>query len=246
MSNHIDIHAYLLTISPKTDVTLDCQNAIIKWIKRNTHMHYLVAENGESGKRHLHAILIFKHPRQKAKLHENIWDRQVKPFHGSDGTIGKHAVKLCACPGNRWYDEYLKKEATAEILSDNYVPEEALSFMPTEAEQEVLVAAGKRASGPAAPYLKQDIEAWTASPFENSPEGAFTYIQHCMYVTETKIPLDDLRRLTSKALMYWKYRNQITVPTERERFMLKQLTEGPNFDVPGSIRGEFSAARPGI
>lgn len=245
MSNHIDIHAFLLTISPKGDVTLDCQNAVVKWVKRNTHMHYLVAENGSSGKRHLHAVLIFKHPRKKSALHDNVWGRLVSPFHGTD-SIGKHAVVITACPGNRWYDEYLKKESTAEVLLDNYEPEEALSFMPTEAEQEFLMAAGKRASGPAAPWLKQDIEAWAASSFENSPAGALTFLQHCMYVAETKVPLDDLRRLTSKSVMYWKYRNQIIVPTEREVWMLKQLTEGPAYDAPGSIRGEFSAAKPSI
>ena len=246
MSNHIDIHAFLLTISPKTDVTLDCQNAIIKYVKRNTHMHYLVAENGESGKRHLHAILIYKHPKLKAKLHENLWDRQVKPFHSGDGSIGKHAVKLCACPGNRWYDEYLKKEATAEVLSDNYEPEEALSFMPTQAEQEILVAAGKRASGPAAAWLEQDIVTWTASTFENSPEGALCYLKERMFVKKDMIPLQDLRKRTERAHMYWEYRNGIVTVSERESFLLKQLRDGPAYDVPGSIRGEFSAHKPGI
>jgi len=72
------------------------------------------------------------------------------------------------------------------------------------------------------------------------------YMKHCMFVERSMVPISDLRKRTEKAYMYWEYRNGVVSPTERERFLLRQLQDGPSYDVP-SIRSEpFAAARPSI
>ncbi|MEO5355425.1 MAG: hypothetical protein H7835_19740, partial [Magnetococcus sp. XQGC-1] len=140
----------------------------VKWVKKNSHMSYIVAESGESGKRHLHAVIIFKESRISKKLHENIWDRFVKPYHAD--SVGRYAVKVQVCPGNDWYNTYLKKEADVEVLYDNYNPEDACDYFPTEEVQEALMAT-RECKGVACPHIEHDIGAWTGSSFENSPEG---------------------------------------------------------------------------
>lgn len=236
--------AFLVTISTKGDVEHECVVSLVKHWEKSTDHAYVVSEFGSSGKLHLHAVLLYKENRLASKLHDNLWNRFVKPFHPD--SVGKYAVKVQVCPGNKWYDEYLQKESESTVLLNTYDREAAEQYFPAPAVQEALVELGNRKGVPA-PHIEKHVSAWVASAFENSPEGALTYIQHCMYVEKTMVPLDDLRRLTSKSVMYWKYRNGICVPTERERFMLKQLVDGPDYDVPRDPRAQpFVAARPGI
>lgn len=214
----------------------------MKWVKKTTELSYVVAETGDSGKRHLHAVLLFKDSRLSKKLHENIWERFVKPHHPD--SIGRVAVKVQVCPGNDWYTTYLKKESNVEVLHDDYDPADALSYFPTPAVQEALMAT-RKCTGVACPYLEQDVITWTGSSFENSPEGALCYLKDRMFVVKNMVPLSDPRKLTEKSHMYWQYRNGINTPTERELFLLKQLRDGPAYDVPMPC-AQFSAARPSI
>jgi len=239
----LETKSFLVTVSTKGDISPECVKALVKHWSKTTLYAYAVTEHGEFGKLHLHAVIIYKDGRSSKKIHENLWDRYVKEYHPD--SIGRIAVKVQVCPGNKWYDEYLQKESDCTIVLDTYDREAAEAYFPTPAVQEALMAVGDRKGLPA-PYIEKHVTAWVASPFENSPEGALTYLQHCMYVEKTMVPLDDLRRLTSKSVMYWKYRNGICVPTERERFMLKQLTEGPDYDVPNARAQPFVAARPSI
>ena len=237
--------AFLVTISTKGDVEHECvQKLVAHWSKCTAHA-FVVSEFGENGKLHLHAVLLYKENRLRCKLHENLWTRFVKPFHPD--SIGEYAVVVQVCPGNKWYDDYLRKESDSTVLFDSYDREAAEAYFPSQAVQEALMEHGNR-KGMAAPHVDKRVAAWAASAFENSPAGALTYLQHCMYVEKTMVPLDDLRRLTSKSVMYWKYRNGHTAPTERELFMLKQLVDGPEYDVPRSFpRAQpFVAAPPGI
>lgn len=218
----------MITISTRGDVSAETQDLFIKWVKKTSEMGYVVAETGESDKRHLHAVVLFKDPRLSKKLHENIWDRFVKPYHPD--SIGRVAVKVQVCPGNDWYNEYLKKETGVEVLYDAYDPADAESYFPTREVQEALMAT-KKCTGVACPHLEHDITTWTGSPFENSPEGALCYLKDRMFVVKNMVPIADPRKLAEKAHMYWQYRNGINTPTEREMFLLKQLREGPSFEV---------------
>lgn len=239
----LETKSFLVTVSVKNDLSVESEDKLVKYFRANTLMHHAVIEHGESGKRHLHACIIFKDSKLKAKIQSNVWERFVKPFHSD--SIGKFAVKVQVCPGNKWYEEYLRKESDVQVLSTNWNPEEAKSHFPTQQVQEALQAKSKLASV-AAPHVESRIIEWTSSEFENSPEGALRFLNHCMYVLKNMVPISDPRKITEKSLMFYKYRNGVTDPTERELFLLKQLQEGPSYDVPGSIRGTFSAASPSI
>lgn len=240
----LDTRAFQMTVSVKGDLSPECQEELVKFIRKNTVMHYIVIETGETDRRHMHALLVFKSPRIARKIQCNVWDRFVKPFHSD--SLARYAVKVQVCPGNKWYDEYLQKQSSREVLSDTWDREVAAEYFPTQAVQEVLMATTKMA-GVACPWIDKDIITWTASTFENTPEGALMYLKSRMFVDKNMVPIQDLRKRTEKALLYWEYRNGVFSPSERELFLLKQLQDGPAYDVPGVIRGEqFSSVQPGI
>lgn len=233
--------AFQLTVSVKGDLSIECEEKLVSWIRKNTHMHHVVIELGTSNRRHMHACMIFSESRLPCKLKSNIWDRLVKPFHPD--SLAARAIKVQVMPGNKWYDEYLRKEQEVQVLSSTWDREKAESFFPTPSEQESLVALAQR-KGQACPYLTEDIEAWSGSTFENTPEGALAYLKHRMFVLRNLQPIADPRKRTEKAYMYWEYRNQVTAPTERELWLLKQLQDGPCYDPV--CRGTESAAPPSI
>lgn len=238
---HLETKSFLVTVSVKGDLSAESEEKLVKYFRSNTHMHHAVIEHGETGKRHLHACIIFKDSKVKSKIQSNVWERFVKPFHGD--SIGKFAVKVQVCPGNKWYEEYLRKESDVQILSSTWDPIEAKDYFPTEQVQEALQSKSKLASV-AAPHVESRVIEWTTSDFENSPEGALRFLNHCMYVLKNMVPISDPRKITEKALMFYKYRNGVTDPTERELFLLKQLQEGPAYDVPGSIRAVPNSSAP--
>lgn len=199
-------------------------------------------ENGSSGcHRHMHALFVYKTPRDPRKIKDNVWNRFVKLHHAD--AIARHAVKVQVCPGPKWYDEYLQKESTREVISNTWIPEDAEEFYPTVQIQEALMAKAKLGSV-ACPWLDEDIITWTASTYENTPVGALQYLKDRMFIKKNLVPISDKRKLTEKSLLYWEYRNQVISPSERELFLLKQLQDGPAYDVPGSIRPEQYASAP--
>lgn len=235
--------AFLLTVSVKGDISDDCVKEIVKHIDKTTDYSYVVTEFGENDKRHLHAVMLYKDPRTSRKIQDNVWQRFVKPFHPD--SIGRIAVKVQVCPGNKWYDEYLQKEQAVTVHHDAYDREAALDYFPTQAVQEALMATHEH-KGVACAWLEQDVITWSGSTFENTPEGALMYLNHRMYVVKNMVPIACPRKLTEKSLMYWKYRNQVISPTERELWLLKQLQDGPSYDVPTIRRGPESSAPPSI
>lgn len=236
--------AFQLTISVKGDLSPACQDELVKWIKKNTVFYYVVIEHGAAGThRHLHACFVFKTPRDPRKLKGNVWTRLVEPHHSD--SILRHAVKLQVMPGPDWYDTYLKKEHGVEVIADTWEPESAKDFYPSPQIQEALMAKTKLA-GVACPWLDEDTIAWSLSTYENTPVGALQYLKHRMFVIKNLVPISDKRKLTEKALLYWEYRNQVISPSERELWMLKQIQDGPSYDVPRPAREQFSAAPPSI
>lgn len=240
---HLDTRTFQLTISVKGDLSADCQEAVTNWIKKNTHMHFIVIEHGENARRHLHALLLFKDPRDSRKIKDNAYTRLVKPYHPD--SIARYAVLVQVCPGNTWYTDYLQKEVDKEILSDTWDCQAALEYFPSEAVQETLMA--KSASkNVACPAYDKHVQAWSESTFENTPEGSLMFLKHRMNVLKDMVPISDPRKRTEKARMYWEYRNGVISPTERELFLLKQLEEGPSYDTPSIRRGPESSAPPSI
>jgi len=243
MPQNFETKSFLLTVSVKGDLSIESEEGIVKYVRKNTLMHHVVIEHGSSGKRHLHACLIFKESRLKHKVEGNLHDRFVKPFHADSPQ--RFATKVQVCPGNDWYNEYLKKETDVQVLSTNWDPVAAVDHFPTQQVQEALQAKSKMASV-SSPHIENRVAEWIASSFENSPEGSLMFLKHCMFVVKDMVPISDPRKLTEKAFMHYQYRNGIVDPTERERWLLKQLQEGPSYDVPGSIRDSNGAAPPSI
>jgi hypothetical protein len=95
-----------------------------------------------------------------------------------------------------------------------------------------VIAHSRYSKGVAAPRLKLDIAAWSASSFTNEPAGALAWLKHRMFVLEDMIPIADKRKLCEKAQLYWEYCNQIVTPNERELFLLNQLNDSPCYDAP--------------
>jgi len=235
--------AFQMTVSVKGDLSPECQEELVKFIRKNTVMHYIVIELGDSGRRHMHALFVFKAPRVARKIQCNVWERLVKPHHSD--SLPRFAVKVQVCPGNKWYDEYLQKESTREVLSNTWNREGAEEYFPSGEIQEALMATSKL-SGVACPWIDKDIITWSASTFENTPEGALMFLKSRMFREKNMVPIQDPRKRTEKALMYWEYRNGVISPSERELFLLKQLQDGPSYDVPGSIRDLSRGAAPSI
>jgi len=223
--------SFLLTISTKDDLSVEAQSSVLKWIQKGTEMHHVVIEYGASGKRHLHAVLLYKSDREARKIQENLWARHVQPHHSD--SIGRIAVKVQVCPGNDWYSTYLKKEHDVEVLSTNYDPSKAESYFPTPEVQELLMAKGDRkgVSSSSKAWWDKHVDAWTASTFTNEPAGAFTYVMECFY-TGTMNRIKRQRDIVDLARALYDHRNHRILPTERELWLLKQLDVGPEYDVP--------------
>jgi len=237
----LNTRAFLLTVSTKGDISPECIKALASHFCKTTDYAYVVTEHGDTGKLHLHAVLLYKDPRHSKKLHENIWDRYVKPHHPD--SIGKVAVKVQVCPGNKWYDDYLKKETDCTVVMDSYDREAAESYFPSPEVQEVLMAAGNRKSVSSScnQWWDKHVAAWIESPFTNTPDGALCYMKQC-WRNGTSPIIKDPRHSTHVARALYEHRNVIVTCTERELFLLKQLEEGPTYDVPGTIRDSSRGA----
>jgi len=209
-----------MTVSVKGDLSVESQDLITNWVRKNTVMHYMVIETGESGRRHMHALFVFKTPRDPRKIKDNVWTRMVQPHHSD--SLARIAVKVQVCPGNKWYDEYLQKEPGRELISNTWDPESAQEYFPTEQIQEALVAKSKL-KGVACPWIDLDIVSWTASTYENTPTGALMFLKDRMFVARNMVPIADKRKLTEKALMYWEYRNGVVSPSPKELQLLHML-----------------------
>lgn len=230
MTQNFETKSFLLTVSVKGDLSIECEEALVKYLRKNTLMHHVVIEHGASGKRHLHACFIFKRSQHRHKVENNLHERFVKPFHADSPQ--RFATKVQVCPGNDWYTSYLVKEQDVQVLSSTWDPATAVAHFPTQQVQEALQAKSKMASV-SSPHIEKRVAEWIASSFENSPEGSLRFLKHCMYVDKSMIPIADPRKLTEKAFMHYQYRNGVTDPTERELWLLKQLQEGPSYD--GSV-----------
>lgn len=239
----LETKSFLLTVSVKGDLSVESEEKVVKYLRKNTLMHHAVIEMGEHHRRHLHACFIYKEGCHKHKVQNNVWTRFVKPYH--EDSIGKFAVKVQVCPGNKWYHEYLQKEQDVQVLSTNWDPSAAEEHFPTPAVQEALQAKAS-INKTACPAVEARVIEWSTSSFENTPEGAAMFIKHCMNVAKTMVPISDKRKLVEKARMYYEYRNGITFLTERELWLLKQLDDGPSYDVPTLARAPNGAAPPSI
>lgn len=227
-SPSLNTRAFLLTISTKDDISPACIASLKKHIKNTTVHAYVVTEHGSTGKLHLHAVLVYKESRLSKKLHENLWDRYVKPHHPD--SIGHVAVKVQVCPGHDWYDTYLQKEQDATVVLDTYSREEVTPYFPDATVQQALLelhqAKGKKSCND---WWDKHVQSWTESTFVNTPEGAHEYMENS-WLNGTSPRITDPRRSSQIAFGLYRHRNKLVACTERVSFLLKQLEDGPSFD----------------
>lgn len=229
LKDQLDTRTFQLTVSVPGDISPDCVKALVKHIRSVTIHAYAVTELDDSDRLHFHAVLVYKQPMLGRKIHENIWERQVKKYHPD--AQGKYAVKVQVCPGHEWYDTYLQKHKETQVLIDTYDRDKITDFFPTQAVQEALQTKAA-ISRQAAPHVTRDVNEWIESKFENTPEGALSYLKNRMFVIRDMVPIADKRKLCDKAYMYYEYRNGITKPTADEIRRLAAHTAVFDFSPP--------------
>jgi len=196
----LEIRSFNLTVSTKEPISDESVAAIAKWIRKSAAYFYIVCEN-DTGKRHLHATIVFEKARDKKKIQSNIWGRMVKPHHPT--SIGKYAVHIQACPGLLWLTEYLKKDQGVEII-DEYLPETLdmlEGYFPTEEEQVQLMACTEdKVSDPFLAMHEVVYKQWlTENTWVSSSETAHQYFKLRMYVRKDLRAVMDPRRVHQMA-----------------------------------------------
>lgn len=129
--------AYRVTLSPKQDICEEAEKKFVKWATKQADYLYIVAEHGTSGKRHVHALLLFPVKRAKSVIHNYIWQQHVKPYHPD--SIQKFAVLCNTAYDFKWRDEYLQKEEDREVLHEKWDDTHVSKYLPTPEEQNALI-----------------------------------------------------------------------------------------------------------
>lgn len=205
MGDQALVQAFNLTVSVKDDISEECIKAIKKWLNKNVKWVHCVVEQ-ETSKRHLHAALFFSEPRDKKKLRENLWERQVKPFHAN--SIGRIAVHIQAAPGRKWIDEYLQKEDNVEVIL-SVLPEDKAEldeYFPSEETQAILMSAKDKTVD--CFYATHEVvyKEWLhENTWVSSTQTAHEYLCMRMFVRKDMRVIADSRRCHQIAVALHKY-----------------------------------------
>lgn len=205
MGDQALVQAFNLTVSVKDDISEECIKAIKKWLHKNTKWVHCVVEQ-ETSKRHLHAAMFFEEPRDKKKLRENMWDRQVKPYHPT--SIGRIAVHIQSAPGRKWIDEYLKKEDNVEVVL-SHLPEDTTEldgYFPSEETQAILMSAKDKTVD--CFYATHEVvyKEWLhENTWVSSTHTAHEYFKMRMCVRKDMRCIADSRRVHQMACMLHSY-----------------------------------------
>lgn len=201
--NLLDCKTFLITISPKGDVSPECQKALLTWVKKNAAFSYVVAERGTNGQRHFHMAVAFEESRSKQRLQEDLWKFKVKKWHGD--SIGKYAVVVTVSYNHVWYDEYLRKEQGVEVLYDDYHRDTITTmFPPPEVQQLLLESKGKKVCDT---YMHEHCLLWSETDLPVSVSGALRYLRERMYKEKNLMVIQDERRVRQLALAIYRYRS---------------------------------------
>jgi len=220
----LPIRTFLLTLSPKQDISPECVAWFTKYITKNCLYYYAVTEM--ASKLHLHAVLVYKELRSKSDLHDR-FVRELKKFHPD--AYGKAAVHLITCPGHKWYDTYLQKSADTIVLADKYPREDVTPFFPTSEEQDQLIESAKTKKGTCNAWWDKHVCAWESSAFPNSPVGAGFYLQNAMDNNEMNVIKDD-RTMADTAYALYRRRNRILELNQNVLRLLEQKTAHLDFE----------------
>ena len=194
------LKAFLLTVSPKDDVSEATIKKLTKYITNNYEYYYGVIERDSKGVRHAHIAFADDKGHEIQMLHDNIWRRFVKPHHGN--SIGKYAVVVTVQYIHDWYDTYLRMQDDVEVILDNYDREKVTEMFPTPEQQEKLQY--RKGVQVTDPYLNQLASKFLEDWKDHTLVGANEYLQHRMRVLQNMQPIIGERRRRELAkCVYW-------------------------------------------
>ncbi len=106
---------WCITFSPKHDISDERVKKFWEWVKKHADMWRIITEEGPDVKKHLHAIVLFKHAREKRNLRralETLWamsQDEKKVFAAIRRKFGKVCEALHGAFDNTFYQDYLHK-----------------------------------------------------------------------------------------------------------------------------------------
>lgn len=136
--NDFPLRGYKLTVSTKFDVSDETVGRIVKYVKKNAEMAYVVIERGDSGVRHLHALLCLKKEICKRNLEDYVWRHFVSSCN--EGCQQKWAVRADVLYDSGWRDWYLSKEEGREVIYEDFDDGKIEQFYPSSEIQARLQA----------------------------------------------------------------------------------------------------------
>lgn len=209
---NLKCQTFLITLSPKTDITDKTVREFTKYIQKKTIHCFIVTEVGDNGKKHLHACVAWSVPVDKRNIHDYWSAKMVKDYPGS---IGRYAVNVTVQYNHKWYDEYLRKGG--EIIVDNYERGGVEQYFPTEEQQRRLCEI-KGTPEIRLHVLDKMLSEWVdKDAMDSSYEGAIRFMKHRMYV-ENKTPYyADARKMHEACWFLYEKRNKIIEPNVDDR-----------------------------
>lgn len=199
----VDTRTFRVTLSPKEDIDPE----VVKWFLKTYEKcnKYVVIEQGQSGKKHLHALLQFDGPKEVKSIKDVVW-RNMRKYHGT--SIQKFAVVINVCYNMLWYDEYLRKEEDVEnVDTDDFDAKSFRRALPDEATQTLLQSFTRHK--PIGAMWTAHEERWIKfSPDDASFPSAVRYLNTRMFKDRDLEPIADMRKFNQLAHTLTKFRNK--------------------------------------
>lgn len=137
------IQAFKITLSFKTHVTKEMQKWIVGYLQRSTEYRYIVTELDKSGKVHLHACCIWNKETRGDNIKETIWNYGYLKYQ-KDQSNKKFCIMINVMYDDKWYQEYLRKDANRVVLENVWEQPEVIGkYYPTKEIQEACQAIGE-------------------------------------------------------------------------------------------------------
>lgn len=235
--NDLRFKGWKLTVSTKFDVSDDTVSRIVKFCENTCNMYWVVLERGESGVKHLHALMCRKEEVSKYNLHDNIWKRYVKPYN--EECIGSKAVRCDILYNNEWSSWYLSKEPDHELCAKVYDVEFESEYFATEEQQTVLVRE-RDINASADPFYARHQECFLEWNERDTPGPAnpvttqrcIEYFYWRMFVDKSMKVMSDARRVRWLGRALERYITGDNVADFEDKKFCASL-HGPVFDFSG-------------
>lgn len=219
------LRSFRITVSVPGDISTSVVDKICGYLDKKMKYAYVVLENGDSGKLHLHACIVTMLPTAKGSIVGHIWKNLVKPVHTD--AIRSFAVKGNAMVDHAWYDEYLQKENTKQVVLNRYERDEVTKFFPTEEEQKILMEHVLRGTNDRTNrYIKLAHEWEDAKPDGGNLLCCHHYLAKRMYGIEADLdPITDPVKMRQFVVAVWKCRYNDYAPNDSDKAYYDKVLE---------------------